>query len=260
MPVLTSQGRRRFSAVSAGNDHACAIDSTNGTLHCWGNNQSGKLGDGTTLNRSVPTAVNGSGAYTAISAGGGHTCGILTGGGATCWGANSNGALGSGSFSSSLPTPTAVAGGLNWSSIAAGGSHTCGVASGNMYCWGLNSNGQVGDSTLTARRTPVLIGGDGDVLKAAAGGSHSCGIGANNEAACWGANQYGQIGDGTVTDRTRPIFLTLLGGGSTNSVTLQPGMTSVALWLKGVSAGPATLTVTTLNFATFQAALTVRTP
>ncbi|MDQ8145993.1 MAG: invasin domain 3-containing protein [Gemmatimonadota bacterium] len=260
VPVLTSQGTRRFSAVSAGSDHACAIDSTNGTLHCWGNNQSGKLGDGTTLNRSVPTAVSGSGTYTAISAGGGHTCGILTSGGATCWGANNHGSIGSGSFSSSLPTPTAVAGGLTWTSIASGGSHTCGVASGNMYCWGLNSNGQVGDSTLTTRRTPVLIGGEGDVVKAAAGGSHSCGIGANNEAACWGANQYGQIGDGTVIDRTTPTFLSLLGSGSATSVTIQPGMFTTGIWLKGVSAGPATLTVTTPNFATFQAALTVRAP
>ena len=261
VPVLTSQGTRRFSSVSAGNDHACAIDNTNGTLHCWGNNQSGKLGDGTTLNRAVPTAVSGSGAYTAISAGGGHTCGILASGGATCWGANIHGSIGSGSFSSSLPTPTAVAGGLTWSSIAAGGSHTCGVAAGNMYCWGLNSNGQVGDSTLnTPRRSPVLIGGEGDVVKAAAGGSHSCGIGANNEAACWGANQYGQIGDGTVIDRTTPTFLSLLGSGSATSVTIQPGMFTTGIWLKGVSAGPATLTVTTPNFATFQAALTVRAP
>lgn len=260
VPVLTSQGTRRFSAVSAGNDHACAIDSTNGTLHCWGNNQSGKLGDGTTINRSVPTAVSGSGAYTAISAGGGHTCGILATGAATCWGANTNGSIGAGSFSSSLPTPTAVAGGLTWTSIAAGGSHTCGVASGNMYCWGFNSNGQVGDSTLTTRRSPVLIGGEGDVLKAAAGGAHSCGIGANNEAACWGANQFGQIGDGTIVDRTRPTFLGLLSTGTATSVTLEPGMLSVGIWLTGASAGPATLTVTTPNYATFQAALTVRTP
>ena len=53
---------------------------------------------------------------------------------------------------------------------------------------------------------------------------------------------------------------TLTTSGGVQSVTLQPGMLSVDVWLKGVSAGPATLTVTTPNFATFRAALTVRTP
>jgi alpha-tubulin suppressor-like RCC1 family protein len=43
-------------AIAAGNDHSCA-QLTDGTFACWGNNQKGQLGDGTTTSSSTPVAV-----------------------------------------------------------------------------------------------------------------------------------------------------------------------------------------------------------
>ena len=54
---------------------------------CAGSNGNGQLGDGTTTDSSVPTAVSGSHTFTQLSAGGQtHTCGLRTDGIALCWG------------------------------------------------------------------------------------------------------------------------------------------------------------------------------
>jgi alpha-tubulin suppressor-like RCC1 family protein len=45
-------------AITAGSNHTCAITAT-GAARCWGSNDFGKLGDGTTTNRLTPTNVTG---------------------------------------------------------------------------------------------------------------------------------------------------------------------------------------------------------
>ena len=50
-----------FGAVGAGASHTCAtaleINTGRGVVYCWGLNSDGQLGDGTTINRSIPTLV-----------------------------------------------------------------------------------------------------------------------------------------------------------------------------------------------------------
>jgi alpha-tubulin suppressor-like RCC1 family protein len=56
-PVLVGGGHF-FDQVSAGYFHTCAKTGA-GRAYCWGNNGNGGLGDGTTTNRLLPTAVTG---------------------------------------------------------------------------------------------------------------------------------------------------------------------------------------------------------
>ena len=58
---------------------------------------SGRLGDGTTTQRALPTAVSGGLFFAEISAGNEHTCGRSTAGSAICWGRNAEGQVGDGS-------------------------------------------------------------------------------------------------------------------------------------------------------------------
>ncbi|MCW5838099.1 MAG: hypothetical protein KIS78_37255, partial [Labilithrix sp.] len=49
-------GLRDVVKVAHGGAHACAL-LANGQVHCWGSNDSGQLGDGTTIARSTPVRV-----------------------------------------------------------------------------------------------------------------------------------------------------------------------------------------------------------
>src|SRR2546425_507451 len=91
-------GDARFAAVSAGDRYTCGLTAA-GAAYCWGGNGDGQLGDGSTTPRLTPTLVRvGSGvSFTAVNAGGFHTCAITAGGAAYCWGANGDGQLGDGS-------------------------------------------------------------------------------------------------------------------------------------------------------------------
>src|SRR5262249_19677561 len=88
-----------IEAIAAGNGHTCAVRN-GGTVTCWGRNNAGQLGDGTTTNHSAPsTDVAGFGNVVAVTAGRSHTCALhSTGGpgGVTCWGSNASGQIGAG--------------------------------------------------------------------------------------------------------------------------------------------------------------------
>ena len=92
------------TAIAAGYSHTCALTDTGGIL-CWGDNDNGQLGDGTTDDRSAPTPVtNLSSGVTSIHAGGYHNY-ALTDTGVLCWGDNRYGQLGDGTDDRSAPTP-----------------------------------------------------------------------------------------------------------------------------------------------------------
>ena len=49
-------GALKFSAISAGVDHSCAL-TTDSILYCWGANHYGQLGDGSTTDALIPIKV-----------------------------------------------------------------------------------------------------------------------------------------------------------------------------------------------------------
>jgi alpha-tubulin suppressor-like RCC1 family protein len=90
------------SSVSAGSAHSCSVSAV-GRAQCWGYNDRGRLGDGTTNNRNTPADVVGlSSGAAGISVGESHTCAVTTQGGVKCWGANHWGQLGIGTTDNNL--------------------------------------------------------------------------------------------------------------------------------------------------------------
>ena len=151
--------------IVAGDAHACAI-ATDGGAFCWGRNDQGQLGDGTTSSRSSPTLVGGSLMFLSLSAGAAHTCGVTAGGDVYCWGANESGQLGVGTSGMASAVPIHVAGALKYRVVSAGRAHTCALLQpapfslvnfGAAYCWGLNTDGQLGDGTTVNRSVPTAV-------------------------------------------------------------------------------------------------------
>jgi alpha-tubulin suppressor-like RCC1 family protein len=208
-----------WTSASLGAFHTCGLTSS-GTAYCWGSNQYGGLGDGSTTQRLTPVAVAGGITFASLTAGSLHTCGLTSGGAAYCWGINDYGELGDGSTVNRF-TPVAVAGGLTFATLVADGQHTCGLTIGRAaYCWGRNQYDQLGDSSATNRLIPVAVVGGLTFTSLTAGGDHTCGLTSGGAAYCWGYNVDGRIGDGSTTNRATPVavaggitFGTLTAGG-----------------------------------------------
>ena len=229
-PVLAAGGAD-FSAVAAGGMHVCAANEA-GQLLCWGNNTSGQVGSGLEAPRHcgifsfgrcalTPQGVRGGWVYTAVSAGGDHTCGV-TAGTLVCWGSNRYGQLGTAtnvldSCGDISPWPCApYPGHVGFPTadaddpivaVAAGEAHTCALTTtGSAYCWGGNDYGQLGTGAEGDRAIPTRVAADGIAFRALSTGAyHTCGLATNGDAYCWGSNRYSQLGDGTTTDRWQPV-------------------------------------------------------
>lgn len=196
-----------WSVLSTGEAHSCGV-TTAGAVYCWGRNEFGQRGDGTTTSSMTPVAVSSDLEFASVSAGLLHTCGVTTAGAAYCWGFNSSGQLGDGTTtSSSSPVAVSPELGLVFASVSTGQHHTCGVTSGGVaYCWGLNNNGQLGDGGVTTQHVPVAVSGEHVFASVTTGAVHTCGVTIDNGAAyCWGRGEFGRLGDGTATTQLRPV-------------------------------------------------------
>ena len=224
-------GTVTFASLAGGSQHTCGLTAS-GAAYCWGSNELGQLGDGTTVSRSTPVPVSGSLSFRLLAAGGSHTCGLTTTDAAYCWGLNGYGTLGTGDFVNRL-APTPVAGGLSFQSLVSGVFHVCGLTiAGSAYCWGQNMYGELGDNSTTARPTPVPVVNGPVFQSLSAGDRLTCGLTSSGAAYCWGANNpYGGVGDGTIGfPRNTP---TAVVGGLTFKQIAVGGSSVCALTLNG---------------------------
>ena len=208
----------------SGTNRTCAILSNN--VWCWGKNNMGQLGDGTTSDSNIPVKVRSIGdmkygkiidIFTAQH----HSC-VLTQLGSNkkvyCWGSNEDGQLGNGSSGAGnySSVPVEVGGtlaGKDVTSIGGTGDVSCAIVSGKIYCWGRNNMGQLGfgnPGNPGFRATPVQINSGGHnrlpsnyfATKLATGGSRSqtmCTITTEKRAYCWGLARFGQMGIGPIS-------------------------------------------------------------
>jgi alpha-tubulin suppressor-like RCC1 family protein len=233
-PVSTSPGSSALAGkfvvrIAAGRSHSLAYCS-DGTLAAWGDNASGELGDGSTVLRRAPVAVDtGRGALagrsvTKIAAGTAVSFALCADGAVVAWGSNENGRLGNGTdLPETAPVLVARGGGASALSrrtpieISAGGSHALVLCSDStIVAWGGNAAGQLGDGTTQRRLAPVEVQGAASwemreillngatITKISAGGDHSLALLSDGSVLSWGGNEHTQLGGGTDTLRPLP--------------------------------------------------------
>jgi alpha-tubulin suppressor-like RCC1 family protein len=207
-PVSVVGGFSDWCDASAGCDHSLGVR-TNGTLWAWGNNNSGRLGDGTAVEKSSPVSVVGGFTdWCQSSAGGQHSLGVRSNGTLWAWGSNFYGRLGDNTVTD-RSSPVSVVGGFSdWCQASAGYSHSLAVrTNGSLWAWGLNdSSGKLGDNTTTSRSSPVsVVGGFTDWCQVSAGYGHSLAVRTNGTLWAWGSNGYGKLGDNTTSDKSSPV-------------------------------------------------------
>lgn len=229
-----------FVAVSAGEDHTCAVTS-GGSVFCWGFGGGGQLGAAGSEEQDRPVQVRATTVFSAVAAGGAHTCALSREGDAYCWGGNQFGEAGA-PDAARLRIPTRVAGVPRLATLAAGVWRTCGVSvAGDIVCWGRDpspsstrpslgaayrsvsvSQTHVCATTTDDRvlcwgsdRSGALGSGAGNrafaSVRVAAG--QSCGVTPDGDAYCWGDNRFGQMGNGGLDEhRAHPTPEPVAGG------------------------------------------------
>lgn len=204
-----------IASISAGVQHTCAL-TTDGAAKCWGYNDYGQVGDGSTSNRKVPSQVSGmTSGIAAISAGENHTCAVTSGGAAKCWGMNLFYQLGDGSMMN-RSAPVQVSGlSTGVAAVAVGGSHTCALTTGGgVKCWGDDQTGQLGnDATMSGKTSPVNVLGLTSGVVSISASNHTCALTDAGAVKCWGFNAYGQVGDNSTTSRSTPVTVSGLASG-----------------------------------------------
>ena len=211
-PGTTAGGGTNWYQVSIGEWNGAAIK-TDGTLWTWGYNAYGKLGDGTTINRSSPVTTAGGGTnWRKVSAGDSTCAAIKADGTLWTWGYNASGEQGSGNLTARSSPGTVAGGGTNWKEVSVGKNSMVAVKTdGTLWTWGRNTYGQLGDGTTVSRSSPGTVAGGGTNWKQVSAGIYlesGAAIKTDGTLWTWGTN----TGDGTAVSRLSPV--TTAGGGT----------------------------------------------
>jgi len=136
-------------SVAISYQHACAALS-DGSVRCWGEGESGKLGNNSAADSAVPVNTLQITTANAVTAGMHHSCALLKNGSMTCWGNGAYGALGSSAGGTAF-TQVPVTGVSSASAIASGEYDTCALLQGgSVQCWGYNLYGRLGLSAVNS--------------------------------------------------------------------------------------------------------------
>lgn len=205
---------KQLSGSKSNNIHVLGV-TENGIAYGWGINIDGRLGDGTTVDKSSPvTVIGGITNWKQLSAGAYHSLGVTETGIAYSWGSGASGALGD-NTTIQKSSPVMVVGGItNWRQVESSGPFAVSFGiteTGIAYAWGNNTVGRLGDNTTVGKSSPVtVVGGITNWKQIGAGYFHTLGVTEDGIAYAWGQNSKGKLGDGTTINKSSPI--TVIGG------------------------------------------------
>lgn len=197
-------------SLSAGGSYSLFV-CNDSTVNTWGYNAYGQLGDGTTVNKTIPQQILLSD-ITAVAGGSQHSLFLKNDGTAWASGTGTFGVLGDGMNTDAItPVQVSLTG---ITAVAAGNLHSLFLRNDStVWASGWNTYGQLGDGSTSNRLTPVQVSGLSGIVAIAAGYGHSLFL--KNDGTVWacGYNYSGQLGDSTSNNnRTTPVQVYDLSG------------------------------------------------
>ena len=211
--------------IYQGNQMIIAKDS-NGKLYSWGSNSSGQLGNGTTVNSSMPICISdiensplkGKNIVDVHN----NTIRVIakdSNGKLYSWGDNEYGQLGNGTtVNSSMPVcisdiESSPLKGKNIVDVY--GGSIAKDSNGKLYSWGYNDYGQLGNGTTTNSSMPICIS---DIENSPLKGKKIVDVydklygdiivkDNNGKLYSWGSNSSGQLGNGTTKNSSMPVCI-----------------------------------------------------
>ena len=169
-----------------------------GAVKCWGNNESGQLGNGTTNSDYIPYPVQVLGltaGVTEVAVGSSYACAIKEGT-VFCWGNFSYFRLGRDASPPGSLEAAPVTGQQGVAkNLTLGELHGCAEFDGVPMCWGYGAEGQLGDGRGVSSYAPVAVA-DSALSGLNAYGRRTCGV-KQGAVYCWGQDRgHGEIGPG----------------------------------------------------------------
>jgi alpha-tubulin suppressor-like RCC1 family protein len=232
----------------------CIMKGSTSEIKCFGNNQTGALGNGGMGMGDDPSDMGDAlrpmqlatdRTPTDVQVGAYHVCALLDDNSVQCLGYTGYGQSGYTSGSDNIGInmlgdnilPVPLGAGRSAQQLHAGGNHNCVVMDNNQVkCWGYNGFGQLGQNNTTnwgidqygssLYAVPGVNLGQ-NATKVVAGYDHSCAILADASVKCWGTNAYGQLGKDDTTQRGHlagdMAALTAINLGGNNAIDISAG-------------------------------------
>ncbi|GAA4035568.1 hypothetical protein GCM10023063_20140 [Arthrobacter methylotrophus] len=206
-PVWSNQADTtpyRFTNLVSRGNSSCAIDPDKAAW-CWGANDQGQLGDGSTTNKPAPVKVQGTAKFVSLVSATGNTfCGLADDGKAWCWGNNTSGQLGTGggAVGTNSTAPVNPTGNHNFTALFQGSTTTCGIDGAQQaWCWGANpGNGIPGPSP-----DPVAVAGTHNFTALTLDASTACGLESGGKVFCWTTTPTGRAGTDPAPANGTPV-------------------------------------------------------
>ena len=218
-----------WTAIVADFEYSCGLRGA-GALYCWGSNGSGKVGDGTTTDRSAPVRIGIAEGWHDLALADFVTCGLRGEDGVYCWGAQQDGRMVSQELGNAAPeevtlrsTADDAGAPLAITQIVVADAHSCvRTHEGRVYCLGgvaerLGAPGDPVGRDRASKDMGVAVPIDLSAFDPApvfrrleAGSKHTCGLTTDGQVVCWGVNEWGQVGSGSTAPLVeRPTLVDL---------------------------------------------------
>ncbi len=232
----SSYGKPQALTVAVGLNQTCAV-LVDGRVQCWGQNDKGQLGDGTTTARTSPVFVSGISTAIQVSTFEKHSCALLSNGTIRCWGLNQYGQLGNGlpTINSTNPLagvtlPVQFAGTTSAIQVTVGLAHTCILQSDHtVWCLGYQYNGLLGtgkpnDPSNYYSVSLVQVSGITNAIFIQSNTSYTCALLSDKTIKCWGQAMNHEFVDGFgSTTALAPVVIPSI----TNATQLSVGLSGI---------------------------------